>query len=76
MVVTINYRLSTLGFMAIPGTNITGNFGIADQIVALQVCILSFIKEMFFAADVKVLLVDGRKHRAIWWRSQQNHHHR
>ena len=35
--VTINYRLSTLGFLAIPGTGIKGNFGIDDQINALQV---------------------------------------
>jgi hypothetical protein len=34
--VEINYRLSTLGFLAIPGTDIKGNFGIGDQIVALQ----------------------------------------
>lgn len=37
VVVTINYRLSTLGFFAVPGTNITGNYGIEDQIVALKV---------------------------------------
>lgn len=37
VVVNINYRLSTLGFLAIPGTAIKGNFGIADQINALEV---------------------------------------
>ena len=36
VVVSINYRLTTLGFLAIPGTNITGNYGIADQINALE----------------------------------------
>ncbi|EMC91380.1 hypothetical protein BAUCODRAFT_80219 [Baudoinia panamericana UAMH 10762] len=34
--VEINYRLSTLGFLAIPGTPIQGNFGIGDQITALR----------------------------------------
>ncbi|BFZ64266.1 hypothetical protein YB2330_005407 [Saitoella coloradoensis] len=36
VLVTINYRLSTLGFLSVPGTNITGNYGIADQIAALD----------------------------------------
>ena len=35
--VSINYRLSTLGFLAVPGTDIKGNYGIADQITALEV---------------------------------------
>ncbi|KAK6440680.1 hypothetical protein LTR95_003088, partial [Oleoguttula sp. CCFEE 5521] len=34
--VEINYRLSTLGFLAIPGTDIKGNFGIGDQVTALE----------------------------------------
>jgi carboxylesterase type B len=37
VVVTINYRLGAFGFLAVPGTNIRGNFGIADQINALEV---------------------------------------
>ncbi|MCO5590304.1 hypothetical protein L7F22_044273 [Adiantum nelumboides] len=36
ILVTINYRLANLGFLNVPGTNITGNYGLADQIVALQ----------------------------------------
>ena len=37
VVVTINYRLSTLGFLAVPGTDIKGNFGLQDQITAMEV---------------------------------------
>jgi hypothetical protein len=37
VVISFNYRLSTLGFLAIPGTDISGNFGISDQVTALQV---------------------------------------
>ena len=34
--VQFNYRLSTLGFLAIPGTDIKGNFGVGDQVTALR----------------------------------------
>ncbi|KAK4541604.1 hypothetical protein LTR36_007901 [Oleoguttula mirabilis] len=34
--VEFNYRLSTLGFLAIPGTDIKGNYGIGDQVTALK----------------------------------------
>lgn len=46
--VQLNYRLSTIGFLAVPGTDIKGNYGIGDQITALEVrnsgseCALSF----------------------------------
>lgn len=36
VVVTINYRLSTIGFLALDDGKTKGNFGLADQILALD----------------------------------------
>ncbi|KIW66187.1 hypothetical protein PV04_08388 [Phialophora macrospora] len=56
VVVNINYRLSTLGFLAIPGTNITGNYGIGDQIVALNWTVQNIAK---FGGDPKRITIMG-----------------
>lgn len=36
IVVSINYRVGPLGFLALPGLGLYGNFGIMDQILALR----------------------------------------
>lgn len=36
VVVSINYRVGPLGFLALPSLGLNGNFGIMDQILALQ----------------------------------------
>ena len=36
VVVTINYRLGILGFFNVPSTNVKGNYGLLDQILALK----------------------------------------
>lgn len=56
VVVNINYRLSTLGFLAIPGTDISGNFGIADQITALDWTIANIAS---FGGDPKRITING-----------------
>lgn len=56
VVVSINYRLSTLGFLAIPGTDITGNYGIADQIIALDWVRANIAS---FGGDPKQITISG-----------------
>jgi carboxylesterase type B len=56
VVVTINYRLSTLGFLAIPGTDIKGNFGIADQVLAMDWVIANIAS---FGGDPKRITIAG-----------------
>ncbi|KKK24410.1 hypothetical protein P175DRAFT_0445717 [Aspergillus ochraceoroseus IBT 24754] len=68
VVVSINYRLSTLGFLAVPGTDLRGNYGIADQVLALEWTIkniaqfggdpqrITIVGESAGAGSVRVLL--------------------
>lgn len=56
VVVTINYRLTTLGILAIPRTNITGNYGIQDQITALQWVINNIAA---FGGDASQIIIEG-----------------
>lgn len=56
VVVSINYRLSTLGFLAVPGTDIKGNYGIADQITALDWVIANIAS---FGGDPKRITISG-----------------
>ena len=56
VVVTINCRLTTLGFLAIPGTDIKGNFGIGDQIVAPNWTVNNIAK---FGGDARRITIMG-----------------
>ncbi|KAK6608490.1 Para-nitrobenzyl esterase 4 [Botrytis cinerea] len=56
VVVNVNYRLSVFGFLAIPGTNITGNYGIADQINALEWTVKNIAA---FGGDPKRITIIG-----------------
>ncbi|KAH7351351.1 carboxylesterase family protein-like protein, partial [Rhexocercosporidium sp. MPI-PUGE-AT-0058] len=56
VVVNINYRLSTLGFLAIPGTEIKGNYGIADQVTALEWVVKNIAS---FGGDPRQITING-----------------
>ncbi|PCH35223.1 carboxylesterase from carbohydrate esterase [Wolfiporia cocos MD-104 SS10] len=57
VVVTINYRLSTLGFLALEDGVTNGNFGLADQIAALD-----WVREYIaaFGGDVNRITISGQ----------------
>ncbi|KAL2865864.1 putative carboxylesterase [Aspergillus lucknowensis] len=56
VVVTFNYRLSTLGFLAVPGTDIRGNYGVADQVLALEWTIKNIAQ---FGGDPQQITIMG-----------------
>ncbi|KAH0281186.1 carboxylesterase family protein-like protein, partial [Aureobasidium melanogenum] len=56
VVVEINYRLTTLGFLAIPGTNITGNYGISDQVTGLDWVLKNIAS---FGGDPSKIVING-----------------
>lgn len=57
VVVTINYRLGTLGFLALEDGHTNGNFGLADQITALE-WVHSYIKA--FGGDPSRITIAGQ----------------
>lgn len=57
VVVTINYRLQTLGFLALDDGVTNGNFGLADQITALR-WVEKYIKA--FGGDPKRITIFGQ----------------
>lgn len=57
VVVTINYRLSTLGFLALNDGVTKGNYGIADQITALD-WVIANIKD--FGGDASRITIFGQ----------------
>ncbi|XP_065070488.1 carboxylesterase 5A-like [Rhopilema esculentum] len=56
VVVTVNYRLGLLGFFYVPGTQTKGNYGLRDQILALQ-WVQSHIQS--FGGDPKQVTIFG-----------------
>lgn len=69
--VQLNYRLSTLGFLAVPGTDIRGNYGIGDQITALQVRGSSMLYSRQREANFFPVAVGEKEYRFFWRRPEQ-----
>lgn len=57
VVVSINYRVGPLGFLALPSLGIYGNFGVMDQILALR-----WVQEniAYFSGDPKKVMLFGQ----------------
>lgn len=67
--VELNYRLSTIGFFAVPGTDVRGNFGIGDQVTALEVRIYVVQLDPGQNADKPLSQVGEEEYRFFWRRS-------
>jgi len=59
VVVTVAYRLGTYGFLAIPGTDIKGNFGIGDQITGLEWVLKNIAA---FGGDPNMITINGGRY--------------
>ncbi len=59
---TVNYRLGPLGWLALPGAGIGGNYGLQDQLLALQ-----WVQENIgsFGGDPKKVLLYGESAGAL-----------
>ena len=62
VVVTINYRLGPMGFMALEGSSIAGNQGLKDQLMALR-----WVKENIanFGGDPNRITIAGESAGAV-----------
>jgi len=57
VVVEVNYRLTTYGFLAVPGTDALGNYGIGDQITGLDWVIKNIAH---FGGDPNQITIGGQ----------------
>ena len=56
IVVTLNYRLNALGFLHVANTDVTGNFGILDQSLAMK---WIYENAMYFGGDKSKITISG-----------------